>query len=433
MPTAQQTLGAVPGFLASLLRVFVLIGIAATIIAAVAFPSDYFFGYKVKSMALALGVFSSVIAIPAASRPVPLNVWITAAAIVFAATMLLLFGLYRGAFATDLVLRDVELTMITIAIPFFIVTVSLAHDLVTARRIVTFCIIGLCIYASWKIALEVIGVEYGMRWIVMQAILAKAFQLLPNAGELGGGLFRISYVGDMVCAVALIFLFPHIPPHIHLPMPVRIIAGILLLAAVISGWSRFNMVFALVNIFLGATSTMKPQRVLIPIVAMALTAATVIVLSPDVSKAVVDRFAGKETAELSDEPRIEQTAALLGKFSDSVVFGFGPGAFVPSIIRGDYPFTYEVQVLSLLMRYGLIGGVIIVLFLGYVIYMLSGIRPIGARVVLLTAFLLFIVANFTNAYLMSSPMSIVWLMFFTAIMNADGVPHANLPIQPKDA
>lgn len=80
----------------------------------------------------------------------------------------------------------------------------------------------------------------------------------------------------------------------------------------------------------------------------------------------------KEGAAMSNSIKLVQISKLLDKWKDSPIIGYGYGSYVEGYLRSEEaPFSYEMQFFALLMKIGILGmAVWIVFFIAQFIYIL---------------------------------------------------------------
>lgn len=383
----------------------------------IVFPADFLVGIHVKTIALALICLSALVAATVADCWPSRTYLFAGMAVIACAGMLVLLSQLSGLIDSDLVIRSLQLIVTTIVIPLIVLTIQSMHRRISPALVIKLCILGCCAYAVGKLFLEAVLVSNTVPFLVFDLALRAILDMTPVTGMIGSGLFRMQYPADMVCTVMLIFLFPHVSPHVRMHPVLRVIAALLLASAIILSWSRYVMVMACVIAF-AAAFTMGPRvRIALMGVLVAGFVGILAVDAEDVMKAIGERLSSSST-ESSDTIRVLQSRALLDRIADSPVVGFGPGAFTAALVRApEQPFTYEVQGLSLLLQFGFLGGGLMVLALGYLGNNFLRLGSSGGAAVLLLTFVFFVVGGFTNPYLISSTMSMAWLALIEASLS----------------
>jgi hypothetical protein len=110
----------------------------------------------------------------------------------------------------------------------------------------------------------------------------------------------------------------------------------------------------------------------------------------------------------SDATRKEQAFALFKMFLEQPFFGFGIGAYTIECIRSPLKFGYELQLMSLFVKFGTIGMTIL---FGYVFYALYRFLHSKNFIGIFTI-VFFMGASLFNPYLFSSCVSILYTFIF---------------------
>ena len=119
--------------------------------------------------------------------------------------------------------------------------------------------------------------------------------------------------------------------------------------------------------------------------------------------------------ESSDGIRAQQASALWGLFLQHPVLGVGLGGYDVNLIRSaTEPYSYELQLFSLLPKVGIIGSLILAGFIVWCFIVLGREqRYIGMLVLVM-----FLAAGMLNPYLFSSSASLVYLFMMREVVMA---------------
>lgn len=126
--------------------------------------------------------------------------------------------------------------------------------------------------------------------------------------------------------------------------------------------------------------------------------------------------------EHSDSHRVDMYVNLIRFWSESPVLGWGIGAYVPSYIRSNvYRFTYEMQLLSYVMKMGFV----FITFFIYVnfLFIKAFFKKQNKNVLFIyLMFLLWMVMDMTNQYLFNTTVAVIALLSYYIIQfyNLDG-------------
>ncbi len=151
----------------------------------------------------------------------------------------------------------------------------------------------------------------------------------------------------------------------------------------------------------------------------------IVVFNFDVIKEIFEnRFLNQEHSDIHRETMIHNLTLY---WEENLIFGHGYGAYVPYYIRDmTVPFSYEVQFLSLIMRF----GVIFLLFIVSIELMLTFyLIKLKSKEIMFAIFLfnVIMVASLTNQYLFNSTTNISLILIYLLVMSTieRGKIHAN--------
>ena len=113
----------------------------------------------------------------------------------------------------------------------------------------------------------------------------------------------------------------------------------------------------------------------------------------------------------SDSHRATMADKLSDHWSKSWILGHGYGAYVSGYGRGDEVYNYELQLLSIFMRFGVI-PIILLIYLEFSYIVLFLKKPLKS---ILFAFVLFntiLFSSFTNQYLFSAAANVILILIY---------------------
>jgi hypothetical protein len=147
----------------------------------------------------------------------------------------------------------------------------------------------------------------------------------------------------------------------------------------------------------------------------------VVYFSYDLVHEIIElRYSNKISAS-SDDTRFLQNTALTREFFKNPILGNGMGGFTKDVIRSpDLIFSYELQMLSFLMKFGVIGFSLFVIFLFSFIYPVLKIGDWTTKIILISTYGIWIGANLFNPYLISSFAAVI----FTAFICLSNLPSS---------
>jgi len=228
---------------------------------------------------------------------------------------------------------------------------------------------------------------------------------MPLTLDMPGEYKRLTFMLQDFASAFFLFLVPTYPRLFSkAPLFIRIIFMFTGLIAVVSGYSRYT--FIILAAFWSFAFLFKfsfKQRLL----ACSIVAVIIASSFPWLIEAYEFRFTS-HLAVGSDKVRYEQTSALLNHWENLPILGGGFGYYAKDYVRLAY--LYEVQWVSFLTKFGLIGIsflAILVLLLFYKI--LSGKKTID-HYAMAFALLSYLLSGFTNPLLLTSPSAILYVL-----------------------
>lgn len=273
------------------------------------------------------------------------------------------------------------------------------------------------ILTAYKIAVVALG---GIKLIVIIAYLSspsyKAFlegfvadyQQLTNSNfitmQLPYGLVRVYMQNDLLAA-----LFPLAVAIIRTSSNVTKSDRLVIIfcsTIVLLGFSRFNIAAYGLSLlaFLWADKRGFYFKAMLSFASILFIA----LFFQEIRQFIEIRFFSSQNA-ISDETRINQIAALFDFFLEAPFLGHGLGAYTDKVIRSSIsPFSYELQLLSMLPKFGLLGCVIVISYIGYLFYRFICRRQYFSALYLFV----FLIASLFNPYLFSSNMLIVYVVIY---------------------
>lgn len=190
----------------------------------------------------------------------------------------------------------------------------------------------------------------------MQSYLGSASYNVDILGGFLGLLPRIGNAGDLFFLIAFLFYAKE-----HRGAKVAIF-WLLALVFVVISYSRYLMVFFLLEtLYLAAISARGNPKVIAIFAVIAIGALKSDYLDVDAALLeIVNRFTGQIQYE-SDSIRIEMTNILFRVFAENPLWGIGMGGHAPGYLRSYVNlWQYELEYLSLLMQFGILGFIFVV-------------------------------------------------------------------------
>lgn len=398
------------------------------ILICVVLPTGLIFDFKIKVLSSVISVFLFIIDFiisPYFNKKLLATILYFFCFLIFYFILTLLNGNdYVSAFSQ---LNALTATILLIILPMHLIYKKYVE---TSSMLVNIILYTL-IYSSIKIVLEVLYIVRILSTTDIVLSLTTIFGYEPIYLEFAGFL-RINLPSDFLLPVLLIVISAQKHLNIRLNSYFSIFCATNFLASIFIGYSRylwFLSFFALLisfYYFLEDFNLVKnKKRVLLSIfgtTVMASIALLMLMQHSDVLNPLVDlineRYTGS-SAEESDSIRITMQQKLFDQFLQFPIFGSGLGAYPHDYIRfPELPWNYELQWLALLMQFGILGILIISLYIfQYLIFVLKMKYPMNIFLCLL--FIIWLSTGFFNCFLITSSAGVLYLIFIIISLSYD--------------
>ncbi|MCL2589543.1 MAG: O-antigen ligase family protein [Betaproteobacteria bacterium] len=264
---------------------------------------------------------------------------------------------------------------------------------------------GVLIFSLWKFIALMLVVFHIIPFEKLIYYLEKYAQCSPVTADMPGGFHRIALTGqDFVCAFFL-YLIPVYPKLLSkISLFLRIVFMVTGTFAVVSSYSRyiFGFLAALwLYAFLFKFSFKKR------VIACVIVAVILLLSLPWLIETFEARFTSL-TAEQSDSIRYLQISALLDAWQELPILGGGLGYNAGNFTRDAY--IYEVQWVSFLAKFGLIGISFLIFLLLLLFYKILAGKRSNDHYILAFALLCYVLCGFTNPILLSYISSIPYVL-----------------------
>lgn len=310
----------------------------------------------------------------------------------------LILGLHNGniyAFA------QFQSFVVTILLVLIIIAVFVNRPR-SARHIIHAIILGNLFYCVIKLVL--IGLIY-FKIVTFQAFLniAEFLNTTPITLEIIPRLIRIQTINDVISPFLLFYLLK----ENYKFKKYNFFLIFIFLLSLFFAYSRALWLLTAIILSIYVFSNIRNEvnrKVVSYLLIFLLVIPIIIYRSGDLFS---NRFSS-QTSSSSDRTRIVQSIELYDKFSESMVFGHGLGAFVENVIRDEKePYSYESQWLALLMQIGLLGVSFLCagIYVGF-LYLYKHESKSGWPFV----YILWISLPLTNPYMISSISAIVFVL-----------------------
>ncbi len=244
-------------------------------------------------------------------------------------------------------------------------------------------------------------------------------------GEIGLGLTRLTFSSDIVGAFALFAILCPSVSGVRLRRGLVALGVIMLLASGLISYSRYVWFTDLFAIVAALLIERRLKALLFSVLAVGIVAvASFEVVGP----LFIARFSSDQVSD-SDQIRIEQSQALWNEIEARPVLGKGIGQHALGVIRNDQNrYSYELQWMSLLMQTGIVGvGAILLLIVAAARDLLAVRGPV--KFWLAALYVLWLLASWTNPYLISSFAGVAFGMFLAMFYRMRMIAAAEEPAQ----
>jgi len=273
------------------------------------------------------------------------------------------------------------------------------------EEIVLSAFYGIFFFTLWKaIALSLVYLHI-ISFEMLMYYLEKYAQCNVVTDDIPGGFHRLSLTTHDFVATFFLFLIPAYPKIFSkIPVFLRIVFMITGTIALVSSYSRFFFaIIAMLWLYVFLFKLSFKQRIFTAIIIIAI----LLPLFPWISETFTQKFSS-EGAEYSDTIRLKQFTALLDAWEDVPIFGGGLGYNTKDYIRLTY--LYEVQWVSFLLKFGLVGISFLVFLLFLLFYKILDGKKTLDHYVLAFVLLCYILGAFTNPILLSSITAIFYVL-----------------------
>lgn len=298
-------------------------------------------------------------------------------------------------------------------------------------------LIGTCFIVFYFTKNNLVSIEKAKKWIFITAFIKVGFTILIEIGimrfglsyegfmeiyaQLGShpvsmhieslGMRRIMTPSDSFPFVALGFL---IADKKH-TLIFRVLTSLSLIFFAIIVYSRIIFLQLAITLFIALIvrkinfkDMAELKNIVKSIIAICMVISLLIVIFPketsNIYESLVYRIFSQETVQ-SDKIRDIQADTLFENISKNPIIGNGLGYYDPEFIRSDIAkYSYELEYLSFLMQFGILGFILIILMLIYSFYLMIDfkITNIKFRYLLYFNFLFWMIKPIFNPNFLSS-------------------------------
>lgn len=231
--------------------------------------------------------------------------------------------------------------------------------------------------------------------------------------QITGNLFRFQLSNDIVSPYLLFFFLQSKHFGIKWNKSFQMFYLIISIFSIFLSFSRFIILIAMLAVFLHLC-TIRMATIIrsIPITLVLLTFLISWIGINTVNEVIEKRFLSAEVL-VSDNTRSDQIIALLDEHDRFPLFGKGIGGYTKDNIRDDRILhSYEVQWIAFLMQFGWTGIFLILFPLAVIAMTILSLPVTSSKLALFILFLSWLLAGFTNPFLISLASGILYSLFY---------------------
>ncbi len=318
-----------------------------------------------------------------------------------------LVSLGVGKTATETMVDQLKIFIITASVVVF--TICIIKENILSYQ--TF--VKTLIYANFTYSLAKITVL-----VLHMTQLVDIFTFMDKTGlrlmtmDLGTGAIRLQTSLDILSPFLLFFALQNDLLDLQLSKRFRTLYYSVTALSVLLSFSRvliFISAFSLFLYWISASYSRFVKSTAIFMTGVLLFVGVVGV--QDIAKMVEKRLFSKENT-LSDDTRTYQIDALLNEYEKHPLLGTGMGGYTLEDIRdGKNLHSYEVQWVAFLMQFGIIGLILLLSALCIIAKQFLTYPPMRIKIAFLALFGSWVMAGFTNPYLISLTSGMIYALF----------------------
>ena len=385
------------------------VAVGFLIFISIALPSNYFFNIPVKFLAIA--VAAALLAIASATHKISRKSVIYLTVSLALCGTWTLIGVYNG-YPTSSVLGEAS-SVLALILTLFL-TFALTNN--QNERKIAVVILRSAFYGSLAfliIKLIIFVAIFFIPGFLLMSVDALNYKPVGLAIATGGS--RLSYINSDFATLCIVTIAYILRADLDLNnRPIWLITFALLAVSLYSAYSRSLFVFAFLFIilyFFFYSNSKKIGRFLAIVGATLLIGFLIQYFYSEIMTIIEQRFIDQFE---SDSQRTVMINKIFAHWSEKFILGWGLGAYVPDYIRSTAaPYSYEVQLLSIFMKTGLFGIILIItLSASYIKKCLNKSKP---STFLAMVYLILIANSMTNQYLLSATTTVLLVVLWHSL------------------
>lgn len=388
------------------MKIFLYVLISLTII----FPSGSVLGVNYKIFLILfcfLFLFLSLL-----TSKVPISVYLTLSIFPVFLSGYAFVALVNNVNVIDSISHSIAIFSLFCVIFLSIALIYLDNEVVDAlKRLIVFSV---AIYSILKLLIcFLIGIAFFSPNSV-QSILLHYFNF-EFIGLDAGYFYRIHIPIDFL--LPLVFLYVNQNGNKAFSPLIKNIVNVVVVFAILISYSRLLYFIFFVVLLLLSFSFLKNKKIIKRTVYIFLGIIGLFFISYFAMDFFVERYSGK-MADASDGPRIEMYTALVNIINLFPLLGKGLGASSDSLIRfADMPWYYELQWLSFVAQFGVVGFSVILGLALFPVFMVlfRGLTYFSFSVLII--YFLWLGVGIFNGFMLTSSAGVIFLFFILLLFN----------------
>lgn len=291
-----------------------------------------------------------------------------------------------------------------------ILIISFKKNIIKFEGVINILIVSLMVFSCIKIILNLLFVNSLINFFEFKVFHLKIFEVDIESQDIPFGMKRFTYPIDLLYPLITYIVF--IRKNINLDINKYICLFFIITsgASIFFSYSRYLFIYYTVVIYL----CFPKQKKLLILLGILFIIVSIIATNGVLNEFFVNRFLSVDVAA-GDNLREEQFEVLIEQFWQAPIFGKGLGYGPIAMIRDvNSPFSYELQWVSMLMQFGLIGFAILILIYTIPILAIYKKNKFSNSILLIYSMILF--SGFTNPYLMSSQFALIFFAIFISLL-----------------
>jgi hypothetical protein len=302
-------------------------------------------------------------------------------------------------------LKDFIVTILLVYISYVIIL----KNIIDIDIIVKTIIYAMLLLIMLHIILVALMIIFGLSFESTFGVIKEIFNVYIMTFDISDQFKRAQLPNDIIIPFGLYIVLFSKELNIKLSPIIKYLFIMASLIVLFLTFSRFIWIVTLIFII---TSLIYKRRYIVLILLPMLVVYLLSFQAKDMFTAgIIQARFFSEAAESSDNTRAAQFESLMTTFYNHYLIGNGIGSYARDCIRSDrFPFSYEMQWIAFLMKFGLIGmGILLFHILGFLRICL--IKMHKHRGYLLIGITLYFLGGFTNPYLLTSYAGCFYILF----------------------